>query len=128
VIVSVITVQMMEPPVMHIVHVSAVLHHLVFFARVPMGVIIACHAGHEFFGCGVRGSNFEGMFIDMPVMAMMKMSVVQKIDMPRVIDSVMAAACLVGVGIMRGVDHLMRGERARQQRQRDKWNKESCHG
>ncbi len=43
------------------------------------------------------------------------MAIMQVINMPTMIERGMTAACPMGVAFMRGVDHLMRGERCGQQ-------------
>jgi hypothetical protein len=116
VIVSVIAVQVMQPPVMDEIDMGAVLNAQMFLARVAVGMIVARHARAEFLGFGIGGADVERVFIDMPVMSMMQVAVVEVIDMARMFERLMAAGLAVGMGIVAGVKHLVRHGRCDEKR------------
>jgi hypothetical protein len=128
VIISVIAVPKMQPAIMDIVHVGAVLHHGVFFTLVPMGVIIAGDAGHQLFIRRIGGADFERVLVNMAIMHLVEVAIVKVIDMAAMIDRSMAASFRMGMGIMCGMDHLMRGQRAAEHRKRGNRCEESYHG
>jgi hypothetical protein len=128
VIIGVIAVAIMQPAIMHIIHVRAVLHHGVFFTLVPVGMIIAGDAGDQLFVSRIDGADGDGVFINMAIMALMKMAIVEVINMPLVIERGMAASCPMGMGIVARVNHFVRSHRAAKHRKRGNRCKESYHG
>lgn len=127
-IVGVIAVEMVQAPVMDIIHVAAVLHHFMLLAIVAVDVIIAGNAHHQFFSRRIGSRNFNCVFVDMAIVRMVEVPIMQVINMPVMIDRGVAASSAVGVGFMACVNHLMGGERACQKRYSSKGNEESCHG
>lgn len=127
-IIGVIAMAIVQPSVMDIIHVGAVLHHGVFFTLVPMGMIIAGDTGDQLFISRIGGADGDGVFINMAIMALMKMAIVEIIDMPIVIERGMAAIGSVRMAFMACVNHFMRSQRAGEHRQRSHRGKESCHG
>lgn len=118
----------MQPAVMDIVHMRAVLHHGVFFTLVPMGVIITGDTGYQLFVRRIGGADFERVLINMAIMHLVEVAIVEVIDMAAMIDRSMTACGPMGMGIMRGMDHLMRGKRAAEHRKRGNRCEESYHG
>lgn len=112
---------------MDIIHVRAVLHHGVFFPLVPMGMIIAGDAGDQSFISRIGRCHFQRVFINMAIMALVKMAIVEIIDMPLVIERGMAAIGPVRMVFMPCVNHFMRRQRAAEQRKCSHRCKESCH-
>lgn len=102
-----VAVLVMQVPVMDEVDMVPVLHGLVLFARMAMRMRLTRHTRDQFLGLGVRVADIEHMFIDMPAMPMMKMAIVEIVDVTRVVDGLMAAALGVGVTVMRSVEHLV---------------------
>lgn len=127
-IIGVVAMAKMQPAVMDIVHMRAVLHHGVFFTFVPMGVIIAGDAGYQLFIRRINSADFERVFINMAIMALVEVAIMEVIDMAAMINRSMAACGPVGMGIVRGMDHLMRGQRAAEHRKRGHRCEESYHG
>ena len=114
-----------QPPVMDIVHVCAVLHHGVFFPGVAMGMIIAGHARDQLFIRRIGRRHFQRVFINMAIMALVKMAIVEIINMPLVIERGMAATGPVRMAFMPCVNHFMRSQRAAEHRKRSHRCKES---
>ena len=127
-IIGVIAVAVVEPPVVDIIHVSAVLHHGVFFPGMAVGVIIGGDAGDQLFIRRIGRRHFERVFINMAAMGIMQVAVVEVIDMTPMIERGMAATSAVRVGFMPGMDHLMGAQRACQQRRCQQRNQKSSHG
>lgn len=115
-----VAVLVVQVPVMDEVDMVPVLHGLVLFARMAMRMRLTGHTRDQFLGFGVRVAEVEHVFIDMPVVPMVKMAIVEIVDVPRVVDGLMAAALGVGVTVMRSVEHLVceRGSGKEGKRQR----------
>ncbi len=110
-IIGVIAVLVVQAAVMDEVDVVAVLHAGMLFARVTMRMRLARYARDKFLGFGVGIGDFKSVFIDMSGVRTVKVAVVEIIDMAGVIDRLMTTALGVGVGLMPGVEHLMRKRR-----------------
>ncbi len=113
-IIGVIAVTVVQPAIVDIVHVRAVLHHGMFFARMTMRVIIRGDSGDELFIGRIGRRHLQRVFIDMAAMRIVEVAIVQIIDMASMIERDMAASIAVGMGFMPGVDHFMRAKRAGQ--------------
>ncbi len=127
-IIGVIAVAVMQPPVVDIIHVRAVLHHGVLLTRMAVGMGIAGDTGDKLFIRRIGRCHFECMFIDMAVVAGVKVPVMQVIDMPAMIERGVAASTTVGMAGMVGMDHVMRAKRRCKQGKAAGGCEESLHG
>jgi hypothetical protein len=107
-IVDVIAVHGMQPPVMDVVHVRAVLDHHVLLTRMAVGVGIGGDARDQLLSLRVGGADLDHVFVDMPIVLVVQMPIVEIIDMARMSDRLMAAIGTMAVGIMAAMQHLMR--------------------
>ena len=107
-IVGVIAVPVMQMPVMHEIHVIAVLDGHMLLARMSMRMIVGGDSRHKFLRIGIGIAHFDHMLIDMAAMRVVQVPVMQVIDMAGVIDGLMAAVLGMGVAIVPAMEHLMR--------------------
>lgn len=119
-IVGVVAVAVMQAPVVDEIDMGAVLHRHVLLALMAVGVIVGGDARDQFLAFGVGGADLERMFVDMAVVGVVEVTVVQVIDMARMLERLMAAGLAVGMGFMAGVQHLVgkRGRSEKGQRER----------
>jgi hypothetical protein len=117
VIVDVITVNMVQPPVVDEVGMRSVLNARMFLARMPVGVVIGGHPRHQLLAFRMGRADLQRVFVKVPSVGVMQVAVMQKIDMAAVLDRLMAASLAVGVGIVAGMDHFMRQRRCGEKRE-----------
>ena len=110
-VIGVITVNVMQPTIVDEIDMGTVLHAHVLLARMAVGMIVARNAPAQFLSLGVGGADVQRVFVDMPVMAVMQMTVVEIIDMSSMFERLMAASRAMSVAFMPGVQHLVRGKR-----------------
>ncbi|MFM7379366.1 MAG: hypothetical protein ACKO1O_14760 [Erythrobacter sp.] len=106
-IVEMIAVLVMQVAIVDEIDVVAVLHGHLPSPR--MG--IACEPRAQFLGIGIGIADFDYVFIDVPVMRVVEMTVVQIVDMALMIDRLMAAALGVDMAFVPGMKHFMRKNR-----------------
>lgn len=119
-IVGVVAMQVMQPPVIDEVDMSAVLHAHVLLTRVTMGMVIGGHSRGQFLGGGIGGADIKRMLVDMAIMAMVQVAVMQIIDMPRMFERLMPAGLTVGMAIMSRMKNFMRESRNGKQGKRQR--------
>jgi hypothetical protein len=107
-IIGMIAVQVVQPSVMEKIDMGAVLHAHVLFALMAVHVIVTRNGGAEFLGLWIGRADFERVLIDMPGMGVVQVAVMQEIDMARMFERLVAASLAMGVGIMPGMQHLVR--------------------
>ena len=100
-VVAVRTMGMVEMPVHQIVDMVAMGHRLMAAARsVPVLTVMAATIMIGRASVGVAPSDLDCVFVDMPLMGMMKVPVVQVVDMIAVLDGDMPAIGRVGMGMI----------------------------
>jgi hypothetical protein len=100
-VVAVRAVRMVEMAVHQIVDMVAVGHRLMAAARsVPVLTVMAAAIMIGRAPFGVPPADIDRVFVDMPLMGMMEVSVVQVVDMIAVLDGDMPAIRRVGMGMI----------------------------
>lgn len=107
-IVHVIAMDEMEPPIMDVIHVIAMLDSGVFLAIMPVHVIIGRDHVCEFLGDRIGRGNLKRVFVVMPTMRRVKMTVMQVIDMAGMFERHMAAILAMRMIIMARMKDLVR--------------------
>ncbi len=111
-IVEVIAVHVMQPSGVDKVDMGAMLHGHVLLTGMAVRVLVSRHPRDQFLGLGIGGGNFKGMLVDMAAIHVVQVPVMEEIDMPVMIQRLMAAGLAVGMGIMPGMQNIVRLNRS----------------
>jgi hypothetical protein len=106
-----VAMKVVQVPVMDEIHVVAMLHGEMLLALVAVGMAIGGHPDDQFLGIGIGIAHLEDMLVDMPAMRVVKVAIVEVIDMTIVVERLMAAALAVDMAFVTAMQHLVRHHR-----------------
>lgn len=107
-IVSVVTVDMVQATIMDEVHMRAMLHRHMLLALMAVHVIIGADNLGQFMRARMGCTDCQSVLINVPFMRAVKMAVVQEVDMAVMLKHGMAAIDGMLMSGVIGMDHFMR--------------------
>lgn len=123
-IVHVAGVHCMQAAIVQVIDMGAVLNGQVLFAGMPVRMCVGGHVGDQFLRLRIGGAHLQHMLVDMAVVRMVHVAVMEKIEMARVLERLVAASLAVGMAVMTAVEHLMCNGRGGKQGERQRGAKQ----